>query len=82
MHTQFEKYAYVRNHGHNNMGCGHAPRDGACPHKSIPLHFQTYLFSMVGTSFFTGTINLLINLSEPFFDTTVGPRPNLARMCG
>ena len=26
--------------------------------------------------------NLLINLSEPFFDTTVGPRPNLARMCG
>ena len=27
-------------------------------------------------------INLLINLSEPFFDTTVGPRPNLARMCG
>ena len=49
MHTQFEKYAYVRNHGHNNMGCGHAPRDGACLHKSIPLHFQTYLFSMVGT---------------------------------
>ena len=49
MHIQFEKYAYVRNHGHNNMGCGHAPRDGACPHKSIPLHFQTYLFSMVGT---------------------------------
>ena len=27
-------------------------------------------------------INLLINLSEPFFDTTVGPHPNLARMCG
>ena len=26
--------------------------------------------------------HLLINLSEPFFDTTVGPRPNLARMCG
>ena len=26
--------------------------------------------------------DLLINLSEPFFDTTVGPRPNLARMCG
>ncbi len=26
--------------------------------------------------------NLLINLSEPFFDTTVGPCPNLARMCG
>ena len=25
---------------------------------------------------------LLINLSEYFFDTTVGPRPNLARMCG
>ena len=25
---------------------------------------------------------LLINLSKPFFDTTVGPRPNLARMCG
>ena len=23
---------------------------------------------------------LLINLSEPFFDTTVGPRPNLARI--
>ena len=22
----------------------------------------------------------LLNLSEPFFDTTVGPRPNLARM--
>ena len=26
--------------------------------------------------------NLLINLSETFFDTTVGPRPNLARICG
>ena len=26
-------------------------------------------------------IYLLINLSEPFFDTNVGPRPNLARMC-
>ena len=44
MHTQFDKYAYVRNHGHNNMGCGYAPHGGACPHKSIPLHFQTYLF--------------------------------------
>ena len=31
------------------MGCGHAPHGGAYPHKSIPLHFQTYLFSMVGT---------------------------------
>ena len=28
------------------------------------------------------SLNLLINLCEPFFDTTVGPRPNLARMCG
>ena len=28
------------------------------------------------------TRNLLINLSEPFFDTNVGLRPNLARMCG
>ena len=44
MHTQFEKCAYVRNHGHNNMRCGHAPHGGAYPHKSIPLHFQTYLF--------------------------------------
>ena len=26
--------------------------------------------------------NLLINLKDPFFDTGVGPRPNLARMCG
>ena len=25
---------------------------------------------------------LLVNLSEHFFDTTVGPSPNLARMCG
>ena len=49
MHTQFEKYAYVRNNGHNNMGCGHVPHGGACPHKSIPLHFQTYFFSMLGT---------------------------------
>ena len=49
MHTQLDKYAYVRNHGHNNMGWGHAPHGGACPHKSIPLHFQTYLFFMVGT---------------------------------
>ena len=24
---------------------------------------------------------LLINLSEPFFDTTVGPRPNVAHIC-
>ena len=47
MHTQFEKCAYVRNHGHNNMGCGHAPHGGACPHKSIPLHFQTLFFMMV-----------------------------------
>ena len=49
MHTQFEKFANVRSHGHNNKGCGYAPRGGACPHKSIPLHFQTYLFFMVGT---------------------------------
>ena len=49
MHTQFEKCAYVRNHGHNDMGCGHAPHGGACPHKDIRLHFQTYLFFMVGT---------------------------------
>ena len=48
MHTQFEKCAYVRNHGQNNMGCGHAPQGGACPHKGIPLHFQTYLFFVVG----------------------------------
>ena len=27
-------------------------------------------------------VHLLLKLSEPFFDTTVGPRPNLARMCG
>ena len=44
MHKQFEKSAYVLNHGDNNMGCGHAPQGGACPHKSIPLHFQTYVF--------------------------------------
>ena len=31
------------------MGCGYAPRGGTCPHKSIPLHFETYLFFMVGT---------------------------------
>ena len=42
MHTQFEKCAYVRNHGY-------APYVGACPHKGIPLHFKTYLFVMVGT---------------------------------
>ena len=29
MHTQFDKCAYVRNHGHNNMGCGYAPHGGA-----------------------------------------------------
>ena len=28
------------------------------------------------------TPSLLLKLSEPFFDTTVRPRPNLARMCG
>ena len=49
MHTQFEKCAYVRKHGHDNMGCGHAHHGGACPHKSIPLHFQMYLFFMVET---------------------------------
>ena len=47
--TQFEKCAYIRNHGHNNMWCGCAPHGGAGPHKCIPLHFQTYLFFMVGT---------------------------------
>ena len=58
MHTQFDKCAYVCNHGHNNTGCGYAPRGGACPHKSIPLHFQTYLFFYGGNcSFFTGTIS-------------------------
>ena len=50
MHAQIDKSAYVRNHGRNNMGCGHAPHGGACPHKGIPLHFQTYLFFMVGTA--------------------------------
>ena len=49
MHKQCDKCAYVRNHGHNIMGCGHAPHGEACPHKGIPFHFQTYLFSMVGT---------------------------------
>ena len=49
MHTKFEKCAYVRNHGHNNIGCGHAPQGRAGPHKGIPLHFHTYLFFMVGT---------------------------------
>ena len=49
MHTQFEKYAYVRNHVHNNMGCGHAPHGEACQYKRIALQFQTYLFFMVGT---------------------------------
>ena len=49
IHTQFEKCADVRNHGHNNMGCGYAPHGGACPRKSIPLHFQMYLFFIVGT---------------------------------
>ena len=52
MQTQFEKCAYVRNHGYNNMGSGYAPRGGACPHKSIPLHFQKYMFFMVGTVVF------------------------------
>ena len=52
MHAYIDKCAYVRNHGHNNMGCGHAPHGGACPHKGIPLHFQTYLFFMVGTVVF------------------------------
>ena len=47
MHTQFEKCADARKHGHNHMGCGHAPHGGACPHKGIPLHFQTYLFFTV-----------------------------------
>ena len=27
------------------------------------------------------SVNLLINLKDTFFDTAVGPRPNLARMC-
>ena len=35
MHAQMDKCAYVRNHGHNNMGRGHAPHGGACPHKGI-----------------------------------------------
>ena len=49
MHTQFVKCAYVHNHGHNKMGCGNGPHGEACPHKSIALHFQTCLFSKVGT---------------------------------
>ena len=48
-HAQIDKCAYARNHGHNNMGCGHAPHGGTCPHMGIPLHFQTYLFFMVAT---------------------------------
>ena len=31
------------------MGCGYAPHGGSCPHTGIPLHFQTFLFFMVGT---------------------------------
>ena len=54
----------VRNHGHNNMGCGHAPHDGECPHKSIPLHFQTYWFSMVGT---------LVSLLALYQSTIIAP---------
>ena len=38
MHAQIDKSAYVRNHGHNNMGSRYAPHGGACPHKGIPLH--------------------------------------------
>ena len=37
---------------------------------------------LVAMQSLTVSLHLLINLSEPFFDTTVGPRPNLARMCG
>ena len=30
----------------------------------------------------TGECYLLIKLKDTVFDTAVGPRPNLARMCG
>ena len=45
------------------MGCGYAPRDGACPHKSIPLQFQTYLFSMVGTVVYLLALSIYYNCS-------------------
>ena len=60
MHAQIDKCAYVRNRGHNNMGCGHAPHGGACPHKGIPLPFSSLsVFHGGNCSFFTGIMNLL-----------------------
>ena len=59
MHAQIDTCAYVRNRGQNNMGCGHAPYGGACPHKGIPLHFQTSVFHGGNCSFFTSIMNLL-----------------------
>ena len=63
MHTQIDKCAYVRNHGHNNMGCGHAPHGGACPHASAQGHTFTFanvsVFHGGNCSFFTGTMDLL-----------------------
>ena len=52
MHTQIDKCAYVRNHGHNNIGCGHAQG-------------HTFTFSNLSVfhggncSLFTGTMILL-----------------------
>ena len=34
MHAQIDKCAYARNHGHNNMGCGHE-----CIRPTIPDTF-------------------------------------------
>ena len=47
MHTQIDKCAYyVRNHGHNNIGCGHAPRGGAYVRtRAYPYIFKLICFS-------------------------------------
>ena len=47
------------------------------------LNYCMYLLTITHTTWHQMTLQpILLKLFEPFFDTTVGPRPNLARMCG
>ena len=60
MHAHIDKCAYVRNHGHNNMGCGHAPRGGGMSAQRHTLTFSNLsVFHGGNCSFFTGIMNLL-----------------------
>ena len=88
IHACIQTYIHARTHARTHT-CMHACMH-ACMHTYIhSSSSSSIIYSQQSVMIVTGrrlsgcyTCYLLINVNEPFFDTNVGPRPNLARMCG